>query len=131
MPVYTLRAAATESGRGAEAVEARYVDVVPPPEASDNLLGVDVVGDCMTPELNDGEMAIADCNVVPRIGDVVVAHPHGDKSEWIIKRIKERRGDTFVLEADNPAFAGEWTVGRLDIEGVVLSSQRRVRRRYP
>lgn len=128
LPVYRQRAAATE-GKGVDEGMV-YVTIVPPPGLSKDAFGLEIEGDCMRPTLQSGQTVVVDQQASASLDDLVVARPN---SEWIIKRLVRREGPLLVLEADNPAFPGEWRVDERDIVGVVVSAAvgRDILRRRP
>lgn len=63
-------------------------------EASTERYTVQVIGDCLAPEVQDGDILVLDLDRTPRIGDVVALVVHG---ELHIKKVMDRTGTGLYL----------------------------------
>jgi DNA polymerase V len=89
-----------------------------------------VLGQSMVPEFAEGEIIIIEPEGLARDGSYVLACV---ADEWIFRQLRQR-GDTWVLQALNPAFADVMLDDLSAVRGVIiqkaLPGRRRASRRY-
>lgn len=57
---------------------------------------VKVLGPSMNPTLNSGDVLVANRNVGAEYGDIIIIE--GEKSDWLIKRVIGKGGDTITIQ---------------------------------
>ena len=80
-----------------------------------------VKGDCMEPDIYEGDTIIVDMDASPKIGCVVVALVNGDDLQ--VKRLAALRDGKAILECKNPKYPPQ-EVEDIKIQGVVISASR-------
>lgn len=78
-----------------------------------------VLGDDMAPEFNDGEIIIVEPDGLLKDGSFVLA---GHDGEWLLRQL-HRRGDAWCLRVLNPAFPDRREIALSDlstVHGVVI-----------
>jgi len=88
----TLQPASAGYGIIADAETVPYMPE--PSERNHKFIAVEVRGDCMEPDLHDGEAVIVDTDASPQPGRIVLAAHDG---EAIIKRLEQRNGDLYLV----------------------------------
>lgn len=63
-------------------------------EASTERYTIQVIGDCLSPEVQEGDLLVLDLDRVPRIGDIVAVVVHG---ELHVKKVMDRTGAGLYL----------------------------------
>ena len=102
------------AGEGGET--AQFVYLAPRRTKREGVIAVEVQGDCMEPEISRGDTVIADINVPPQNGDIVVADIDGraeirryyrqDGTVELVPDNEDSGAETFRVSADTPV----WTV---------------------
>jgi repressor LexA len=116
------------AGRATEETETRSGLVLVDREllgraASDRLFAVCVRGDSMSGRgIHEGDIAIADANAEPKIGDVVVALIDNEST---LKTLAQGPAGIF-LKAENSRYPDLFPVAELSIQGVVRTLIRRL-----
>lgn len=73
-----------------------------------------VLGDDMAPEFNDGEIIVVEPDGLLKDGSFVLARPGG---EWMLRQLR-RRGDAWSLRALNPAQGQDAEIALADLSAV-------------
>ena len=119
-PVAIPIVAEGSAGNGMEPVD--YAYWARPKVAGRNIVGIQVSGDCLEPELSHGDVVFVDMDIAPEDGDLVLCTVDG---KIAIKRYREVNGERWLenrygrVEIESEA----------DIKGVVIEKNIKVRRR--
>jgi len=109
---------AGSAGPGAPSEEYAYLPAAVAPKA--DLFGLEVVGSCLVPQVNPGDILVVDRNLTPRDGDLVVAVVD---DSCVVKRFRQSDGRSW-LESNDEKIALESAT----IQGVVISKSQSTRR---
>jgi len=107
------------AGPGAPSEEYAYIPAAVAPQA--DIFGLEVVGECLLPEINPGDTLIVDRNLSPRDGDLVVAVVEGS---CMVKRFRDSGGRSW-LESNDEKFSLESAT----IQGTVIGKSQSMRRK--
>ena len=94
-----------------------------PPGAGPNPVALQVRGEAMSPQYNDGNIVFMDPDVTPRHGDAVVV-AQKVKAEATLKQLVMSPGEEPLLKVVNPSWPTPWVAmdDTFEILGVVVSS---------
>lgn len=94
-----------------------------PPGAGPSTVALQVRGDAMSPQYNDGNVVFMDPDVKPCHGDAVVVVQKG-KAEATLKQLIMSPGEEPLLKVINPSWPTPWVAmdDTFEILGVVVSS---------
>lgn len=84
-----------------------------------------VLGDSMTPEFEHGDIVIIEPDGLATDGSFVLAFCEG---EWVFRQLR-RSGDSWQLQALNPAYVGIDVPDLAAVHGVIIQKSRPGRRR--
>lgn len=73
-------------------------------ELSGAAFALEIRGESMTPEFNEGDRIIVDCGLKPRPGDYVVATKNGDEATFKKYRLISTNPDVYELISLNPDY---------------------------
>lgn len=93
--------------------------------AGAEVFALQVLGQSMAPEFEEGEVIVIEPEGALRDGSFVLAQLDG---EWIFRQLR-REGERWALHALNPAFAARPLPDLAAVRGVVIQKSRPGRRR--